>query len=157
MKPTLFYRIASGLLIFFAAGHTIGFLTFKPPSPEGTAVWSSMNNVHFPVGRGEYSYGGFYVGFGLFATLYLLFAAYLAWNLGRMARKDPQAIGSLGWAFFALHIVSIGICAIYFFPPPVVLSALVSICTGLAAWGNERTRPLPCHSHDKGNRSGVKN
>jgi hypothetical protein len=134
MKPTLLYRIASVLLIFFAAGHTVGFLKFKPPSPESVAVWNTMNDVHFLVGKAEYSYGGFYQGFGLFATIYLLFAAYLAWFLGGLARKNPQAIGSLGWAFFALQVASIALSAIYFFPLPIVLSVLVTICVGWAAW-----------------------
>ncbi len=38
MSPTLLYRIAAALLLLFAAGHTLGFLAFKPPSPEGLAV-----------------------------------------------------------------------------------------------------------------------
>ena len=118
MKPTVLYRIASFLLIFLAAGHTIAILKFKPPSPESETVWNTMNSVHFQVARGEYSYGGFYQGLGLFVTTYLLFAAYLAWYLGSMARQNPQAIGSLGWAFFALQFASIALSAIYFFLPP---------------------------------------
>src|SRR5260370_1038563 len=47
MKATLLYRIASVLFILFAAGHTFGFLSFKPASPEGLAVRDAMNNVHF--------------------------------------------------------------------------------------------------------------
>lgn len=141
MKPTVLYRIASFSLIFLAAGHTIAILKFKPPSPESETVWNTMNSVHFQVGRGEYSYGGFYQGLGLFVTIYLLFAAYLAWYLGGMARHNPQAIGSLGWAFFALHFVSIALSAIYFFLPPIVLSTLVAICVGLAAWGIQGAKP----------------
>jgi hypothetical protein len=141
MKPTVLYRIASVLLIFLAAGHTIAILKLKPPSPESEAVWKSMNSVHFRLGRGEYSYGGFYRGIGLFVTIYLLFAAYLAWYLGGMARHNPQAIGSLGWAFFALQLASIALSAIYFFLPPIVLSTLVAICVGLAAWGIRGAKP----------------
>lgn len=140
MKPTLLFRIASILLILFAAGHTIGFLKFEPPTLEGMVVWRGMNNVHFPVGRAEYTYAGFYRGFGLFATIYLLFAAYLAWHLGGLARKNPQAIGSLGWSFFALQLASIGVSAIYFLPPPVVLSALVAACAGLGSWGVQKAK-----------------
>jgi hypothetical protein len=50
MKATVLYRIASGLLVLFAVGHTLGFLNFKPPSPEGLAVREAMNNVHFQSG-----------------------------------------------------------------------------------------------------------
>jgi len=90
MKPTLLYQIASVLLIFLATGHTIAILKLKPPSPENETVWNSMNSVHFQLGRGEYSYGGFYRGLGLFVTIYLLFAAYLAWYLSGMARQKSS-------------------------------------------------------------------
>ena len=95
VKPTLLYRIASVLLVVFAAGHTFGFLKFKPPTPEGLGVWEGMNNVHFQIGKSTYTYASFYNGFGLFATLYLVFAAFLAWHLGNVARNQPQAIGAV--------------------------------------------------------------
>jgi hypothetical protein len=99
MNATLLYRIASVLLVVFAVGHTVGFLKFTPPTPEGVAVRDAMNGVHFHLGGGQYSYGGFYTGFGLFATIYLLFAAFVAWHLGGLAARSPQAIGALGWFF----------------------------------------------------------
>ena len=61
MKATVLYRIACVLLILFAAGHTVGFLTFKAPSSEARAVWDTMNNVHFQVRGASFSYGGFYI------------------------------------------------------------------------------------------------
>jgi len=134
MKATLLYRIAAVLLIVFAAGHTFGFLKFRPETPEGRAVFESMNSVHFQIGRGSFTYGGFYLGFGLFATLYLLFSAYLAWHLGTLANKNPSAIGALGWVFCAIQIVSLVLSWMYFLPPPIILSALVAICLGWATW-----------------------
>lgn len=134
MKATLLYRIAAVLFILFAAGHTIGFLTFKPASQEGLGVWDSMNNVHFQVGRASFTYGGFYLGFGLFATLYLLFSAFLAWHLGSLALRNPTAIGALGWVFCATQVVSLVLSWMYFLLPPVVLSALLTICLGWATW-----------------------
>jgi hypothetical protein len=133
MKATVFYRIASVLLVLFAAGHTVGFLRFKSPSPEGRAVWDAMNNVHFQVRGASFSYGGFYIGFGLFVSAYLLFAAFVAWHLGTLAGKNPQAIGALGWVLFAVQLASLVLSWIYFSPPPVVFSALVAACLGWAA------------------------
>ena len=49
MKPAVLYKIASLLLLLFAAGHTFGFLRFRPPSVEGRAVYEAMNSVHFQV------------------------------------------------------------------------------------------------------------
>ena len=77
MKPSLWFRIAAVLLFFFALGHTVGFLRFRPATADGRAVLDAMNSVHFRVGSGSFSYGGFYVGFGLFVTSYLLFSCSL--------------------------------------------------------------------------------
>ncbi|HEU4413413.1 MAG TPA: hypothetical protein VFT65_01425 [Candidatus Angelobacter sp.] len=134
MNPTLLYRIASILLILFAAGHTVGFLTFKPPTAEGIAVRDAMQSVQFKMGSGTYTYDRFYKGFGLFCTAYLLFAAFLAWQLGALARSNPQSIVALAWVFFALQVAGIVLSKVYFIPPPVIFSTLISICTGWAAW-----------------------
>ena len=134
MTATLLYRIAAVLFLVFAAGHTLGFLKFKPPSAEGIAVRDSMESVRFQVGSSTRTYGDFYRGFGLFCTLYLLFFAYLAWHLGGMAQSSPQAVGALAWVFFAVQLVGVVLSWIYFLPPPVILSALAAICTGWAAW-----------------------
>ena len=134
MNATLLYRTASILLLLFAAGHTFGFLSFKPPSPEGLAVRDAMNTVHFKVGRATFSYGGFYVGFGLFIGVYLIFSAFLAWYLGDLAGREPQAIGSLGWAFFALQLASLILSWMYFSAAPALFSALLALCLGWAAW-----------------------
>jgi hypothetical protein len=133
MTPTLLYRIAAVLFLVVAAGHTFGFLKFEPPTAEGAAVRDAMNNVHFQIGKASFSYGGFYVGFGLYVTVYLLFSVYLAWHLGGLARSHPEAIGALGWVFFAVQLAGLALSWIYFALPPTVLSALVAICLGWAA------------------------
>ncbi|HLW54751.1 MAG TPA: hypothetical protein VKW06_18085 [Candidatus Angelobacter sp.] len=134
MTATVLYRIAAVLFLLFATGHTLGFLNFKPANQEGVAVFEGMTKVRLAIGNGQRTYNDFYRGFGLYCTAYLLFAAYLAWFLGGLARSNPAAVGTLGWAFFVLQLVSLGLSWIYFLPPPVILSVLVSICTGWAAW-----------------------
>jgi hypothetical protein len=133
MKATWLYRIAAILLVLFATGHTIGFLKFVPPTPEGKAVMDAMNTVTLQPGA-AYTYGGFYRGFGFFATVYFLFAAFLAWHLGELARKLPAAAGSLPWVFFFLQLVSLALTWKYFPPPPIVFSALTTLCAGGAAF-----------------------
>lgn len=133
MSPTVLYRIASVLLVLFAIGHTVGFVKFKPSTPEGVAVLEAMNNVHFPVKSAQFTYGQIYKGFGFFASAYLLFTAYLAWFLGSLAMRNPNAIVPLAWAFVALQVASTVLSWIYFLAPPVVFSALLALCTGWAA------------------------
>ena len=77
-SATVWFRISAVLLLLFAAGHTFGFLTFRAPTPAGQAVFSSMNDVHFSVDRQTFSYGDFYLGFGLSISVFQLFEAWLA-------------------------------------------------------------------------------
>jgi hypothetical protein len=134
MNATLPYRIASGLLVVFAASHTSGLLTFDESSSEVRGVREAMDHVHFQLMGSNCSYGGLYVGFGLLLTAYLLFSAFLAWHLGGLARRNPQAIGALAWSLFTVQVVNLALSWMYFFPAPVAMSALVAICLGWAAW-----------------------
>lgn len=134
MSATLFYRIAAVLFLLFCIGHTAGFLSFRPTSSEGRAVQDAMNRVHFEAGGRTCSYGEWYRGFGLSITVSMLFWAFLAWYLGELARTAPQAIGTLGWAFFAVQLAGVVMAFLYFGPPAMILSALVTALVGVGAW-----------------------
>ena len=134
MRPTALYRIAAVLLLLFACGHTSGFLGFKPSSPEGLAALSAMNSVAFDFEGNSRTYGGFYVGFGLTVTAYLLFSAFVAWQLGRMASSQPGSVAPLAWALVAVQLVSLALSVKYFFLVPVIFSAVVSVCLVWATW-----------------------
>jgi hypothetical protein len=134
MAATWLYRIAAIVFVLFAVGHTYGFLSLRPPSDEGRAVYNAMNSVQFVVGGRSYTYGKFYRGFGLSCTVSLIFSAFLSWYLGELARSTPAAIGALGWVFFVVQLASVVLSFLYFGPPPMVLSALVAILLGSAAW-----------------------
>lgn len=85
MKATLLYRVAAVVFVLFAAGHTFGFLTFRPASAEGLSVFNAMNTVHFQAKGATFSYGGWYKGFGLSISASTLFEAVVAWHLGELA------------------------------------------------------------------------
>lgn len=140
MKPTLPYRTASVLLVLFAAGHTIGFLRFVPPSAQAVAVRDAMRSVSFAAHGGSYTYAGFYDGFGLTVSVYFLFAAFLAWHLGNLARTRPDAVGALGWAFCAAQTAVFALSLVYFFLLPALFSGLVALCLAIAAWRAGRAK-----------------
>ncbi|HEY7292090.1 MAG TPA: hypothetical protein VH583_19800 [Vicinamibacterales bacterium] len=142
MKTATLYRAAAILFVLFAAGHTVGFLEFRPNSPEGLAVRDAMNSVHFSVRGAEFSYGGFYVGFGLFVTAYLLFSAVLAWQLGTLARSRTPGLDGIAWSFFAVQIASLILSWVFFSAPPGIFSGLVAVCLGIAAWGTSSDRAV---------------
>jgi hypothetical protein len=134
MKATILFRITAVVFLLFAAGHTFGFLSFRPPTQEGLAVRDAMNNVHFEVEGKIFSYGGFYRGFGLSATVSMIFEAFLAWYLGSMARRGSREVAAIGWAFFAWQLPGMVLSWFYFGIPPIVLSAVVAILIGTATW-----------------------
>lgn len=110
MKATKLYRTASGLLFLWAAGNTYGLLMFWH-------VAGSMSPVRFPVGHSGFSYAQVVLGYEVFCSFCVLFAAYLAWHLGTLARTMPKAIGGMGWILFAYSLVG-----------------AIAICIGWATW-----------------------
>jgi hypothetical protein len=128
VKSVWLFRIAAIVLVLFGAGHTFGFLSFRPPNPEGLAVWEAMNRVRLPMGGNTFTYGGFYTAFGIDISLYLFFSAFLAWHLSGQARREPRTIGALGWAFVALQVGGLMLSWVYFGPVQVAFGAVLAIC-----------------------------
>jgi hypothetical protein len=131
MSATLLYRIAAVVLLVFAVGHTMGFMTFQPSSSDGLAVYGAMQSVRFDLSGSTRSYADLYTGFGLSVTAYLLFAAFLAWHLASLARTQPRAIGALAWVFVAVQLIGLGLSVRYFFLLPMLFGAVVVL---LLAW-----------------------
>jgi len=134
MSAKLAFRIAAVILVLFAAGHTFGFLHFQAPTAEGRAVFQAMRNVSFRVGNEEFSYGKFYEGFGLNATLWMLFGAFSCWQYGGLVARAPRAVAVMGWAFVVLQIISFVLSVIYFSVPPAVFSLVVAAILAWGAW-----------------------
>ena len=133
MKASLFYRIAAVLILLFAIGHTVGFLQ-SDPSWGVEALLSSMKSIHFNVQGFSRSYWDFFVGFGLFVTVFLLFAALLAWQLGAVAAETLAQMRLIAWAFAVCFAVVTVLCWKYFFAIPLAFSFVITMCLILAAW-----------------------
>jgi hypothetical protein len=133
VKPSLLYRIASVLLLLFAVGHTLGFRKINPKWGIESLI-DSMRSIRFDAQGSSRTYWDFYVGFGFFVTVFLLFAAVLAWQLGGLS---PDALALMHGTAWALAICFLGVTILswrYFFIAPLVFSILVTACLGLAAW-----------------------
>jgi cobalamin biosynthesis protein CobD/CbiB len=133
MKVSLSYRIASVLLVLFAAGHTLGFRQILPEWGVGPVV-ASMRAIHFNAQGFNRTYYDFYVGFGFFVSVFLLFLAVLAWQLGGMRREILASIPQVTWS---LAVCSLAITVLswkYFFAVPIVFSMLITLGLFLGAW-----------------------
>ena len=133
MKASLFYRIASVLLVLFAVGHTIGFRQTKPEWGVDSLI-TSMRQTHFVVDGFSRSYWNFYVGFGLFVSVLLLFAAVVAWQLGSLPASTLPLMRGTAWALAICFAVVTFLSWRYFFIVPIVFSIVITLCLIAAAW-----------------------
>jgi hypothetical protein len=132
MKATLWFRIAAVVMLICGVMHTYGFLSFRPPSAEGMAVWNGMNQVSFTIDGSTYSYGHFYRAFGLSFTAAQLFGAWVAWTLGSMARRGDGGVWAIAWGTIVWQIVGSAIAAIYVSVVPAAMSSVTVICVAIA-------------------------
>jgi hypothetical protein len=136
VKAPILYRISSVLLLLFAAGHTSGF---PWSDPQWGVDLGSMQSTHFYIMGFSRTYWDFYVGFGLFVSVFLLLAVVLAWQLGGLPPESLALMCGTRWAF-ALCFVAITLLSWkYFFIIPIVFSIASTLCLTAAAWLSAKT------------------
>jgi hypothetical protein len=133
MRSKVLYRIAAVLLLLFAGAHTLGFRQ-TDPAWKVDGLIASMRSVHFDVQGFSRSYWDFFVGFGLFVSAFLLFAAVLAWQLSRLPAEALARMRGIGWAFAVCFAVISALTWRFFFIAPLVFSILITLCLAAAAW-----------------------
>jgi hypothetical protein len=138
MKAQILYRISSVLLLLFAAAHTLGFRQTDPKWGVDSLI-GSMRSVRFDAQGFSRTYWDFFVGFGLFVTVFLVFAAVLAWQLGALRAETLALMRGPAWAlgicFAAVTILSWR----YFFIAPFVFAIVITMCLAAAAWLSAKT------------------
>ena len=133
MKASLFYRIASVLLLLFAAGHTLGFQQSDPAWGVDTLL-SSMRSIHFDVQGTSRTYWDLFVAAGFSVGVLYLFAAVLAWQLGGLPSETLATMRITVWVF-ALCFAAIAVLSWrYLFVVPLVFSIVITVCLTAAAW-----------------------
>jgi len=133
MKASLLYRIASILLLLFAVGHTVGFRQVDPKWGVDSLI-SSMRSMRFNASGFERTYWDFFVGFGLFVSALMVFAAVIAWQLGGLAPGTLASMRISAWGFVLCFAVVAYLSWRYFFTIPIVFSIAILLCLAAAAW-----------------------
>jgi hypothetical protein len=133
MKASWLYRIASVLLLLFAIGHTLGFRQTFPEWGVGSLI-DSMRSIHFDAQGFTRTYWDFFSAFGFFFSVFLLFAAVLAWQLGGLPAEIFARMRRTAWALALCFVAVTALCFKYAFTAPIVFSTLITICLIAAAW-----------------------
>ena len=133
MKASTLYRIAAVLLLLFAAGHTLGFRQ-SDPAWGVDALLASMQSIHFEVQGFTRTYWDLFVAAGFSVGVFYLFAAILAWQLGRLPPATLALMRGTTWAF-ALCFAAITVVSWrYLFILPIAFSIAITLCLTAAAW-----------------------
>ena len=131
MTTRVLYRIAAILILLFDVGHTAG-------CPWSDPAWGAaptfMKSGQFQIFGFTRTYWDFYVGFGLFVTVFLLFAAVVAWQLGSLPLHVRPFLRGTAWmltlSFAAVAVLSWA----NFFIIPIVFSCVITLCLFGATW-----------------------
>jgi hypothetical protein len=133
MSARLAFRIAAVLLVFFAAGHTLGF-SHTDPKWGVDALLASLRSTHFDADGFRRTWWDFYLASGYIAGLFYLFAAVMAWQLGGLPGTALARLrgANRGFAlcFAAITVVS----GMHLFLIPLAFSAAITLTLTLAAW-----------------------
>jgi hypothetical protein len=133
MNSSLLYRIAAILLLLFDLGHTLGFRE-SDPAWGADAMLGSMRSIRFDLQGFHRTYWDLFVGSGFFVSVFLLFAAVLAWQLSRVPPATLTLLRSTLWAFALCFGVLTVLGWLYFFTLPLAFLTLITVCLAAAAW-----------------------
>src|SRR5215813_3769393 len=117
MKASVFYRIAAVLLLLFAIGHTLGFRQ-SDPKWGVDALLSSMRSIHFDMQGSSRSYWDLFVGAGFSLSVFFVFSAILAWQLGSLSPETLARLRGIAWAFALCFAAITVLSAMYLFIVP---------------------------------------
>lgn len=134
MKASVFYRTATVLLLLFAIAHTLGFRQTNPEWQGTGSVIASMQSVHFDAGGFNRTYWDFFSAFGLYFSVFLVFAAAMAWQLGGLPAETGAPLRRTARMLAVSFAVVTALTWSYGFTIPLVFSALITVCLIAGAW-----------------------
>jgi hypothetical protein len=132
MKPTIYLRIASVLMLIQSVLHTIGGVFGKPLPGTATMVAATMQANRFPVFGNMRSYSDFYIGMGLGITVSLVIEALVLWMLASLVKTDGARLRPILGVFMVGYLVLAVNAYVFFFFGPVIAEVLIAACLGMA-------------------------
>jgi hypothetical protein len=142
MQASMFYRVASVLLLLFAVGHTLGFRQSDPKWGVDALV-GSMRLIHFDIQGFNRTYWDLFVAAGLSVGVFYLFAAILAWQLGGLPAAALALMRGTAWAFALCFAVITVVSWRYLFILPIAFSIVITLCLTAAAWLSTKRAFMP--------------
>ncbi len=141
MRAPPAYRAAAILLLLFALGHTLGFNRVDPRWGV-TAPIAALQSIRFTAqGTAARTYWGFYLGFGYFCSVLMLFAAALAWQFSSLPTDVLRRLQLIEWSFVVVFLAITILTWRFFFTAPIVFATLITVSLTAGAWRARVDRP----------------
>jgi hypothetical protein len=122
------FRIATYLSVLFCAGHTAGgMLGQKSLGVASDVVFAQMKAVHFDFNGADATWYGFWMGFGLTVSAFLLVVALTAWQLDAVAPQAWPTVQVIAWGLVAAMAFNTVMSVKYFFAGPVAFGSLITV------------------------------
>ena len=135
MTNRVIYRIAAVLIVLFDLGHTAGY---PWSDPSWGVDLGGMQLSHFKVLGFTRTYWNFYVGFGLFVSVFMLLAAIFAWQLSNLPAETLRLVRLSAWALSVCFAAVTVLSWMYFFTIPIAFSGAITVCLIVATWRSTR-------------------
>ena len=133
MKASLVYRITAVLLLLFAAGHTLGFNRVDPKWGVDNVV-TSMASQKFEISGFQRTFWDFYLAAGYMVSVFYVFAAILAWQLGSLPRETLAKMGLTTWSFAIAFAAVVELAWTHLFLVPIIFSMVITLSLIAGAW-----------------------
>jgi hypothetical protein len=136
MNPRLLLRIAAGLLIFFAVGHTVGHLTrHNVTDPRARELQRLMIDNKFEMYGQMRSYDENYTGLSMDMIAALLAFGIILWEVAGHVDGNTELVRTILIAMtFAVSMFAIS-GFVYFFLVPGITCLLAALLMGAALAG----------------------
>ena len=126
MKHFSLFRIAAYLTLLFCAAHTAGgMLAQKSLGPASDAVFAAMKSTHFDFNGADCTWYGFWFGFGLTVSAFLVLVAVTALVLDRVTPDAWPQVQPIAWTLIIAMAFNGGMAWRSFFAGPTVFSVVI--------------------------------
>jgi len=126
VKHFTLFRLAAYLTFLFCAGHTAGgMLAQKSLGPASDLVFFAMKATHFDFNGADCTWYGFWFGFGLTVSAFLVLVGVTALVLDRVTPEAWPQVQVLAWALIVAMAFNAVIAWRYFFAGPTAFSVII--------------------------------
>ncbi len=138
MRTGLWLRAAAVLTLLLGVGHMMGRPWAPVNDPQTVAVMDAMKSHSMHVMGFDRTFMDFYGGFGLMLGVNLLASAVILWMLADLVPHEPTRARRIAAVFFVMNSIITALAGVYLFTAPLVMSAAVTVCLGVAVLAPSR-------------------